>query len=46
MTQAAITCRPSHFLALVLEILAEGEALTEKSEKLSVQCADVFKLLF
>ena len=31
---------------LVEEILAEGEALTEKSEKCSVQCADVFELLF
>ena len=54
MTQAAITCRPSHFLAPVLEtlcgrmtliveeILAEREALTEKSKKFSVQYADVF----
>ena len=47
MTQAAITCRQSHFLApvietlwaddLVEEILAEGEALTIKAEKFSVQ---------
>ena len=51
MTQAAITCRQSHFLVPVLEtlwaddlveeILAEGEALTEIAEKFSVQCADV-----
>ena len=31
---------------LVEEIPAEGKALTEKSEKFSVQCADVSKLLF
>ena len=31
---------------LVKEILAEGEALTEKSAKVSVRCADSFKLFF
>ena len=43
-----VTCARDTLWAddFVEEILTEGEALTEKSNKFSVQCADVFTLLF